>query len=408
MFERTEVSRLVIGSGRDELLCLDVSLPQDALAAHQGKAQFVYMDPPFLTGDTFALRRPFGTTGWEKGKPMVQTGGFSDRASDPEAYYAMLKGLITTARGLLRPEGLFALHLDWRASARARLLCEEIFGPNQFLNELIWSYESGGRAKRWFSRKHDTILLFAADAGRYRFSLDKVPIPRTEARHNHLKRRVDENGRAYGAITVGGKEYRYYDDEPTYPGDVWTDISHLQQRDPERTGWPTQKPLRLMERLMLPTVTTRDLAVELCCGSGSCLAAARALGCHFVGCDLAPEAISVSVHRLQKDLSVTCPQTADQAALYGGVHGGMMLLTGLDAPHPAWPRGCSGLDAIESWACGRLTPDGVLRAFELLRRTRSTPDIQPMSLLPPGPGVPAVWCFDAAGRAMAFRWTGEE
>lgn len=68
-----------------------------------------------------------------------------------------------------------------------------------------------------------------------------------------MRRCVDENGRSYSQITTGGKVYRYYDDAPVYPGDVWSDISHLQQKDPERTGYPTQKPLKLLERLLLPS-----------------------------------------------------------------------------------------------------------------------------------------------------------
>ena len=81
----------------------------------------------------------------------------------------------------------------------------------------------------------------------------------------------------FSRITSNGKEYRYYDDEPVYPGDVWSDISILQQRDPERTGYATQKPLKLLERLLLPVTNPGDLVVDLCCGSGTTLEEAQKL-----------------------------------------------------------------------------------------------------------------------------------
>ena len=93
-----------------------------------------------------------------------------------------------------------------------------------------------------------------------------------------MRRCVDENGRSYSQITTGGKVYRYYDDAPVYPGDVWSDISHLQQKDPERTGYPTQKPLKLLERLLLPVVREGDMVADLCCGSGTAMEAAQSLG----------------------------------------------------------------------------------------------------------------------------------
>lgn len=157
------------------------------------------------------------------------------------------------------------------------LLCDEIFGEDMFLNEIVWSYESGGRAKKYFSRKHDTILLYARSKD-YHFDLRRVPLVRAEHRKNQMRRCVDENGRSYSQITTGGKVYRYYDDAPVYPGDVWSDISHLQQKDPERTGYPTQKPLKLLERLLLPVVREGDMVADLCCGSGTAMEAAQSLG----------------------------------------------------------------------------------------------------------------------------------
>ena len=156
-----------------------------------------------------------------------------------------------------------------------------MFGAEQFLNEIIWAYESGGRSKKTFSRKHDTVLMYAKTK-KYRFDITRVPLDRQSKRRNHMARGIDENGRLYSYIRSNGKEYRYYDDEPVYPGDVWTDISHLQQRDPERTGYATQKPLKLLERLLRP-VTNRGTGLWTCAAAAgrrwrlrsSCNAASR-------------------------------------------------------------------------------------------------------------------------------------
>ena len=151
----------------------------------------------------------------------------------------LLTGLADCGRSLLGDTGVFYMHLDWRGSALARLACDQVFGEKAFMNEIIWAYETGGRAQRHFSRKHDTILMYAA--GKHpRFDLTRVPIGRHGNRQNHLRRTMDEQGRPCRTIRSGGKLYRYYDDEPVYPTDVWTDVPHLQQRDPARATAATK------------------------------------------------------------------------------------------------------------------------------------------------------------------------
>ena len=315
MFEAVEISREITGSGQNLLLCGDAYQQQPALSALAGQAQAVYIDPPFMTGETFTRRRRFGTSGWKTGRPMPEYPAYIDRFADTKEYLELLRSLIECAKALLKPTGVLYLHLDWRTSAYARLLCDEIFGEDMFLNEIVWSYESGGRAKKYFSRKHDTILLYARSKD-YHFDLRRVPLARAEHRKNHMRRCVDENGRSYSQITTGGKVYRYYDDAPVYPGDVWSDISHLQQKDPERTGYPTQKPLKLLERLLLPVVREGDMVADLCCGSGTAMEAAQSLGCRFVGVDKSPEAILTTASRLEcSDLTIDCPCTMDETPL---------------------------------------------------------------------------------------------
>lgn len=405
MFEPIEVSREIIGTGRNLLLCGDAAAQQQQLTALAGKAQAVYIDPPFMTGEVFTRRRRFGMAGWKTGRPMPEYPAYNDRFEDLSAYLAVLRALIEQAKALLTPTGVLYLHLDWRTSAYARVLCDEIFGADLFLNEIIWNYESGGRAKKYFSRKHDNILLYARTKD-YAFDLRRVPLVRAEHRRNHMRRCVDEDGRSYSQITTNGKVYRYYDDAPVYPGDVWNDISHLQQKDPERTGYPTQKPLKLLERLLLPVVRQGDTVVDLCCGSGTSMAAAQALGCRFVGMDKSPEAILTTASRLDEtDLTVDCPCTMDGTPLEGEYngHGGMLLLTGFHATHPSFPPMEQQLDTLESWSVGTLTQDG-LQVLQHFRRSRKTPELPWFCVLPEGSGQIAVSTVDAAGRKRVYQW----
>ena len=409
MFEAVNVTREVIGRGHNLLLCGDGSAAlSGVLAEYAASAQCVYIDPPFMTGDSFTRRRRFGQAGWKTGRPSPEFPAFTDSYDSKDTYLTFLRGLIENAHALLSKTGVLALHLDWHTSAYGRLICDEVFGEEFFLNEIIWSYESGGRAKKYFSRKHDTILLYARTKD-YHFDLRRVPLERTEHRKNHMRRRVDEDGRAYSEIKTGGKVYRYYDDAPVYPGDVWTDISHLQQRDPERTGYATQKPLKLLDRILKPVVKEGDLVIDLCCGSGTAMEAAQALDCRYIGVDVCPEAILTTASRLDsRDQTIDCPCTLDDTRLEGMYTGpgGMMLLTGFTATHPSFPKTEQAMDALESWAAGYIV-DGTFVVSESFRRTPRTPELPVFCLLPAGEGEPAVSTVDAAGRRRVFKWVNE-
>ena len=155
---------LLLGRGDDQTL----------LAPWKGQAQLVYADPPFQTGNAFSRRQPLGEEGWRTGKPFLTLAGYDDKWSR-EAYTAFLRGLAESAKALLTDTGVFYLHLDWRSSALGRLACDEVFGERAFMNEIIWAYESGGRSQTHFSRKHDSILMYAAGR-KARFDLQRVPL----------------------------------------------------------------------------------------------------------------------------------------------------------------------------------------------------------------------------------------
>lgn len=239
-----------------------------ALLAEESRTVDVFcMDPPFLTG------KDWGT--------------YQDELSRPE-WLALMREALQGCLGLLAEDGSLYLHVDHRLSAHARLLLDEVFGEERFLNEIIWAYRSGGRATRHFRRKHDTIFLYGKGERPF-FQPQYVQ----QARQNHMRRAVDDQGRAYRSIRSAGKEYRYYEDQGAPVDDVWTDISHLQQRDPERTGYATQKPVKLLRRMVAASCREGGVVMDPFCGSGTAMAAALEEGHSAIGADASGHSLRV-------------------------------------------------------------------------------------------------------------------
>lgn len=181
----------------DALEALEELLPQYA-----GKVQLIYLDPPFLTGDTFSYRQHIALKGHAKPYTLEQT-AYSDTLP-PEEYYAFMRKILAGCHELLSREGSIYLHVDARAGARLRLLLDEIFGENNFLNEIIWHYKSGGRAKTHYSRKHDNIYFYRKSRDVY-FDIASVGVARGRESRNHMRKEVDENGRVVFTIPERGK-----------------------------------------------------------------------------------------------------------------------------------------------------------------------------------------------------------
>lgn len=251
---------------------------------YAGSARVVYIDPPFNTGGSFEYRR---------GKKRL---AYSD-SLPREEYLALIREAAELSRELLAEDGTFFIHIDYRMSHHIRLICDEVFGEDMLANEIVWTYRSGGRATNSFSKKHDTIFMYRRSEGAY-FDIDAVGVARGPERRNHMKRAVDEDGRVYYSIRMGGREYRYYEDDKIYPSDVWDDIEHLHQRDPERTGYLTQKPEALLRRIIRSCSKEGDLVVDLFGGSGTTAAAAAEEGRRFVSVDSGACALAVTRRRL--------------------------------------------------------------------------------------------------------------
>ena len=255
---------------------------ESLLSAYAGEVQVIYLDPPFGTGDTFHIQL-------KNGKKRITLPVFSDKMSEPE-YLEWMGSVLRGAHDALNETGSLYLHIDYRMSAKLRLMLDDIFGSSNFMNEIVWCYKSGGRSTRYYPRKHDTILFYRKSSKVY-FNISAVGRPRGPEKRNHMKRYIDAEGRICFSIRSAGKVYTYYEDTPMYPSDVWDDIEHLQQKDTERVGYATQKPEALLNRVVLASSRPGDLVCDLFSGSGTTAASASKLGRRFLASDASPIAL---------------------------------------------------------------------------------------------------------------------
>lgn len=276
------------GAGLFFLQRAEQLLPE-LIREYRGQVQLIYLDPPFGTGDTFQIK-----IGNNKGNISIPA--YKDNMSTPD-YTKWMRDILIGCKDLLSDTGCIYVHVDYRFSAETKLLLDDIFGKTNFVNEIIWAYKSGGRSTRYYPRKHDTILFYRKSGSLF-FDIAAVGVPRGASKRNHMKRFVDENGRVCFSIRSNGRLYTYYEDTPVYPTDVWTDIEHLQQRDKERTGYPTQKPEALLKRIIAASSKAGDLVCDLFSGSGTTAVVASKMGRRFIAADASP----VSLYMLRKRL----------------------------------------------------------------------------------------------------------
>jgi len=171
---------------------------------------------------------------------------------------------------VLKKTGSFYYHCDWHASHYVKIMLDQVFGFNHFQNEIIWHYTGGGRSKSYFSRKHDSIFLYAKSDS-YTFNVDAIRVPYKET-----------SGYAQSGITsAAGKKYM---PNPlgTPMDDVW-DIPIINPLSKERLGYPTQKPLVLLERILNASSNPGDVVLDAFCGCGTALVAAQKLKRKWIG-----------------------------------------------------------------------------------------------------------------------------
>jgi site-specific DNA-methyltransferase (adenine-specific) len=265
-----------------------------------GCCQLVYLDPPFNTN----VRRVGGLRNAERvgaagnNVPAGGRGGsrtaptYPDSFGAPESYVAYMRPRVEQLRRVLTPDGSLFFHCDWRMAHHVRLLLDEVFGAaGVFVNEIVWHYGLGAaRARRQLLTKHDVIFWYARSR-QYTFHLLRAePTPAMQAKYRH----VDEQGNRY--MNSYGKRYLLKGGKPL--DDVW-DIPAIAPTSAERVGYPTQKPLALLARIVQLASNEGDCVLDPFCGSGTTLVAAQQLGRRWIGIDSNPQAIEIAGERLK-------------------------------------------------------------------------------------------------------------
>jgi DNA modification methylase len=283
--EQTEIAlpvpeRLELGgSGPPDRLIQADAL--DVLEAFAGELDAIYIDPPFGTGTT------------RRGRGLA----YVDRADDPNAFVSWLQPYLEHSRRVLAPHGSLFVHLDYRAVHYVKVALDRLFGRTRFVNEIVWCYAVGGKSRRGFGRKHDTILWYGRTDD-WAFYPDAVRVARRGG--SHMRVVEDGTGAAIQEKTdrKTGRVYRYPVSQGKVPEDWWTDVETLNHSDRERTGWPSQKPERLVERIVSAVTAPGDRVADWFVGSGTTAAVAQRLGRRFVAVDREAEAIAVTARRL--------------------------------------------------------------------------------------------------------------
>jgi DNA modification methylase len=230
----------------------------------------IYIDPPFFSGKQYNLI--FGDKSELRSFSDIWEGGLN-------GYLVWLNARLYEMKRLLKPTGSIYVHLDWHAAHYVKIEMDKIFGYDNFVNEVIWSYRSGGGAKRHFGRKHDTLLFYARVEGRHRFFADAVRVP-------------------YDAVIAESRRGMFHEGGKVSP-DVW-DISRPPNHSKEWIGYPTQKPRAVLDRVIRSVTEPGDVVADFFVGGGTTAEVAQQLERRWIACDISRVAVALTVDRVAR------------------------------------------------------------------------------------------------------------
>lgn len=343
-------NKLLEGENESVLLAL---LPE-----WEGRLDLIYVDPPFSTGKTFPARVGRGEDS-RRPETWRTTEGYDDRWDDAATYLEMLSRRLRGMHRLLSPAGSLCLHLDWRMSAYGRLLLDEIFGSDRLINEIVWLYHGPSPNRSSFKRKHDTLLLYGKSRD-YFFDSDAVRVP---YQPSTIETFAASAKAGFGKVPdlARGK----------VPEDWWyfPVVARLHR---ERTGYPTQKPEALLERIVRAFCPPGGIVGDFFVGSGTTAVVAERLGRRWIACDARPLAIETTYRRL--------------------------MLNGLRAPLEVWQAG--------EERKAELVPSGSIRPADGGRSIELTGVAAAQGDTPEFPADVVLWEVEWSPSGEVFRPTG--
>ena len=257
------------------------------LKTYRGKIALIYIDPPFDSKADYKKRIELKSKKVENDRTAFEEKQYTDIWTNDEYIQFMYERLILM-RELLADNGSIYVHCDWRVSGYIRLILDEVFGKDNFVNEIIWHFIKGASGNDRFGRKHQVIFWYSRSKNNTIFNRDEISVeynPETIARAQRGEARYDVTAED---LSDRGKN----------PGDVWSDLHPIQGNSTENTGYVTQKPEALLERIIKASSNPDDLVFDCFMGSGTTQAVALRLGRRFIGADINLGAVETTTKRL--------------------------------------------------------------------------------------------------------------
>jgi DNA modification methylase len=269
-------NQLILG---DNLMVMAALLPE-----FKGRINLIYADPPFFTNRRYPIRIGRGEDSRHPQEWQLDE-GYPDHWLNIDSYLDMLYPRLKLMYDLLAPTGTLYLHLDWHANSYARLLLDEIFSSERLLNEIVWVYHGPSPIRSAFNRKHDTILVYTKSE-KYTFNVDQVRQP-----YDPTTVKTFASSRKAGFGKIPNLE------RGKVPEDWWY-FPVVARMHRERSGYPTQKPEAMLERIILVSSNPGDWVADFFCGSGTTAVVAAKLGRQFIASDLSFRAVHTTRTRL--------------------------------------------------------------------------------------------------------------
>ena len=313
-FEDGWKNKLIWG---DNLLVMGSLLEQFA-----GKIDLIYIDPPFATGADFSFKAPIGESGDSAPKEasVIEEKAYRDTwRHGISSYLSMIHSRLHMMRSLLSETGSIYIHIGVDVAHAVKIISDEIFGDEGFKSEIIWHYRRWTNVSETYQQMHDVLLYYGKGSKTTFNRIEIAPTPSQQQVINKGYNVNKVNARGGGkvlqllvydrqivdALVSRGQldvskydRIVYRDEELTVANDVWTDIQYLHSQAIERTGYDTQKPESLLNRVVSISSHPGDLVADFFCGSGTTLAVAEKLGRRWIGCDLGRWGIHVTRKRL--------------------------------------------------------------------------------------------------------------
>lgn len=258
------------------------------LKEYRGKIDLIYIDPPFASDADYKRKIKVRGQTVQSDSLSFEEKQYGDIWNNDEYLQFMYERLLLL-RELLSDYGTIFVHCDWRVCSYMRLLMDEVFGKENFLNEIIWNYSGGRIGHNFFGRKHDNIYWYAKKYGNQTFNYDEV---RQEYAATTLARNKYKNNGSSDRVL----DYKP-NEEGKFPEDVWT-LPIINPFAKERLDYPTQKPERLIEDIIKAASNPGDIVMDCFMGSGTTQAVAMKLGRRFIGADINLGAIQTTTKRL--------------------------------------------------------------------------------------------------------------